>query len=140
MQATKIRRIEDGEIIYVSRQISFVIDNSNHVVRGGYLVPFKELLSSYLKTSDGTSFLITRQWTKQIVPDHTAIGQYWNTSIAGEFLYVVALPSDIYNEEIKLRLKNKLRFGEREVYDFGSPPSADWIGNKWYGKGTYELA
>jgi hypothetical protein len=36
-------------------------------------------------------------------------------------------------------MNNKLRFGEPEVFRFGANPSADDIGNRWYGQGIYEF-
>lgn len=138
MPETIIRKKESGELIRVRRFFNFDMDGRRHSINAGYLVTFRQALSIYLGTDDTVAFLIRKQWTNEIIPDDTAIGQFTNISILGEVLNIVALPVVLYDQEIKERENNKLRFGEKEVLRLGPPPTVDWIGNKWYGKGTYE--
>jgi hypothetical protein len=140
LPVTLIRRRECGEVFRVRRFINFIINGQEHTVVVGYLVSFRDMLSIYLGTDKNvTAFLITRPYSREVLPDETVIGLYNNISIAHEYLEVIPLPVELYNEEIQKRMTNKLRFGEYEVFRFGPPPTADEIGNKFYRKGTYEI-
>ena len=136
---TVIRNWVTGEKFNVLRRFCFVSDGREHSVVAGYLDSFRKVLANYLCLDNDTAFLITRPHTREVLLDTTAIGLFSNFSITYETLEVIALPIPLYDEEISQRMNNKLRFGEPEVFRFGANPSADDIGNRWYGQGIYEF-
>jgi hypothetical protein len=67
------------------------------------------MLSIFLSTDpNDAAFLITRPYSSKVFLDETVIGLYTSIAISYEFLEIVPLPIEHYNDEINKHMSNKL--------------------------------